>query len=204
MTSSEFGAVLRARAGRLDIVLSESEVLGFEAYFRLLSEWNSTINLTALPLSAPTDETFDRLLIEPLTAASLVENTGSQWFDLGSGGGSPAIPLKIVRPMQRLVMVESKERKAAFLREAVRVLKLDGVHVVTGRFQDLPGTRNAHLVTARAVRPDAELFTVAAKLLSSEGRLLIFHSRPEELAHPGFVRVPGAPSIAVFHVEQTR
>ena len=50
-----------------------------EAYFRLLTQWNAKINLTALPLEAPTDETFDRLLVEPLAAAPQLE--------LGSDGG---------------------------------------------------------------------------------------------------------------------
>ena len=43
-----------------------------EAYFRLLVQWNAKINLTALPLDAPTDETFDRLLVEPLAAAKQI------------------------------------------------------------------------------------------------------------------------------------
>ena len=46
------------------------------------------------------------------------------WFDIGSGGGSPAIPLKLARPTLPLPMVESKTRKAVFLREAVRALGL--------------------------------------------------------------------------------
>ena len=79
------------------------------------------MNLTALPLDPPTDETFDRLLIEPLAASRQVRaDMASVWFDLGSGGGRPAIPLKIARQQLRLTMIESKERKSAFLREAAR------------------------------------------------------------------------------------
>ena len=86
-----------------------------EAYFQLLTQWNAKINLTALPLDPPTDETFDRLLVEPLAASKQIPtHTPSVWFDLGSGGGSPAIPLKIARPALRLTMIESKERKSAF------------------------------------------------------------------------------------------
>jgi 16S rRNA G527 N7-methylase RsmG len=43
-----------------------------EAYFELLTHWNARINLTALPLDPPTDETFDRLLVEPLAAAKQI------------------------------------------------------------------------------------------------------------------------------------
>ena len=46
-------------------------------------------------------------------------------MDVGSGGGSPAIPLKLAAPAVALTMVEVKARKSAFLREAIRQLELD-------------------------------------------------------------------------------
>src|SRR5207302_1163702 len=115
----------RTRAARADLSIDGREIAALEAYFRLLARWNATINLTALPLAEPTNETFDRLFVEPLTAAPFVLDAGQVWFDLGSGGGSPALPLKIARPSLRLTMVESKSRKAAFLREATRQLGLE-------------------------------------------------------------------------------
>ena len=74
-----------------------------EAYFRLLAHWNAKINLTALPLDPPTDETLDRLLVEPLAAARQIRRcAAASGSTSGSGGGSPAIPLKIARPALRL------------------------------------------------------------------------------------------------------
>ena len=58
-----------------------------EAYFRLLTQWNAKINLTALPLEPPTDETFDRLLIEPLAAAPQLETGSDGWAGPGSDWG---------------------------------------------------------------------------------------------------------------------
>ncbi|MBW8866026.1 MAG: class I SAM-dependent methyltransferase, partial [Acidobacteria bacterium] len=105
-----------------------------EQYFSLLARWNPKVNLTALPLNPPGDETFDRLFVEPVVAAAHIEplnfrDAPLKWIDLGSGGGSPAIPLKIVRPSWHLTMVEAKERKAAFLREAIRALRLQEADV---------------------------------------------------------------------------
>lgn len=172
-----------------------------EAYFRLLAQWNAKINLTALPLDVPTDETFDRLFAEPLGASKQVPtHTPSVWFDLGSGGGSPAIPLKIARPALRLTMIESKERKGAFLREAIRALGLNDALVETDRFEaaaakpQFAGT--ADLVTVRAVKADAELFEVAGKMLKEGGRLFLF--RPAHSPSPdpsGFQRVNTFPLI---------
>src|SRR5205823_10490748 len=156
-----------------------------EAYFRLLAQWNATINLTALPLEEPTDETFDRLLVEPLAASKqIATHTPLRWVDLGSGGGSPAIPLKIARPALQLVMIESKERKSAFLREATRVLGLSETLVETTRFEEAASrpehSGTADLVTVRAVKADEQLFGVAATLLKSDGRLFLF--RPSHSA----------------------
>ena len=156
MTSREFNDRLARRATKARVQFPADVVAPLETYFRLLARWNVKINLTALPLDPPTDETFDRLFIEPLIAAALVETSGV-WFDLGSGGGSPAFPLKLVRPRLALTLVESKTRKAAFLREAIRALQLPMSDVANVRFEDFAGSGHtpADLVTARAVRPSA-------------------------------------------------
>lgn len=185
----------------------------YEAYFRLLAQWNVKINLTGLPLQAPTDDTFDRLFIEPLAAAALVANAPGIWFDLGSGGGSPALPLKLVRPALALTLVESKTRKAAFLREVVRALKLPATDVANVRFEELPDMTKADLVTVRAVRPDAALFNVSARLLKRGGRLFLFGKPGNDAHHAEFEREDQTMAteasgriltsyVRVFHVEQ--
>jgi 16S rRNA (guanine527-N7)-methyltransferase len=184
VTSLEFRDRLARRARRAKAPVTLAMLDPLEAYYRLLTHWNATINLTALPLDAPTDETFDRLLVEPLAASRHIPDTAAVWFDLGSGGGSPAIPIKIARPQLRLTMVESKARKAAFLSEAVRVLGFLDTAVANDRFEavaradGISGT--VDLVTVRAVRADAELFDTAARLLRDRGRLLMF--RPSHAA----------------------
>ena len=92
----------------------------------MLSRWNQKINLTSLD---DPDEAIDRLMLEPLAAVRFVPAGVSAMMDIGSGGGSPAIPMKLVSPKVALTMVEVKARKSAFLREATRHLKL----VETGR-----------------------------------------------------------------------
>jgi 16S rRNA (guanine(527)-N(7))-methyltransferase RsmG len=174
-----------------------------------------------LPLDVPTDETFDRLLVEPLVAARQIPtHQPSTWVDLGSGGGSPAIPLKIARPMLRLTMVESKERKGAFLREATRVLGLADVGVETERFEvvsaDSRFAGSADLVTVRAIRADLDLFEAACRLLKPGGRLLLFRPAHSPSADPaGFKRLTTVPLVdqppsfltvyeRLFHVERTK
>jgi 16S rRNA (guanine527-N7)-methyltransferase len=215
VTSREFRERLSRRARKARVQLPSDIFAQYEAYFRLLAQWNVKINLTGLPLQPPTDDTFDRLFIEPLAAATFVAAAPGLWFDLGSGGGSPAFPLKLVRPALSLTLVEAKARKAAFLREVIRVLKLPATEVANVRFDELESTvdQAADLVTVRAVRPDAALFKVSARLLKIGGRLLLFGKPAGQLQHQGFVReapMHGTEPFdgiltsytRVFHVEQ--
>jgi 16S rRNA (guanine527-N7)-methyltransferase len=220
VTSLEFRDRLARRTRRAKAHLTLSMLEPLEAYFRLLMQWNGRINLTALPLESPTDETFDRLLVEPLAAARHVLDAPSVWFDLGSGGGSPAIPLKIARPALKLTMIESKTRKAAFLREAIRAVGISQAVVLSERFENVAvgsGTvAAADLVTVRAVKVDAELFDTAGLMLKEGGRLLLFRSSHVAGADPsGFtrlntVKLTDEPAThlstyqRVFHVEQRR
>ena len=182
MTKEGFRSRLLERAARAQIASTDATIDSLHAYFRLLARWNRTINLTAFPLDPLTDEAVDRLFIEPLAAARYIQRALHNawrpvWFDLGSGGGSPAIPLKIVEPHQRLSMIESRSRKAAFLSEVVRGLELKDTDVVNSRFEELTvrdGT--VDLVTVRAVRSDASLVATASRLLNDNGVLAIFGS----------------------------
>ncbi len=121
------------------------------AYLELLALWNSKINLTALD---DPDAAIDRLILEPLLAARHVPE-GASVIDIGSGGGSPAIPLKLAAPRIKLWMVESKTRKSAFLREAIRQLDLRESFVETKRYEELLTEPTLHesmdVVTIRAV-----------------------------------------------------
>ena len=191
MTSREFRDRVIKRGKKADVHLTESILQQLEAYYRLLARWNDKINLTALPLKDLTDQAVDRLLIEPLAAARYVPETGIVWFDVGSGGGSPALPLKMARRLARLSMVESKTKKAAFLREAVRALKLQNATVEAVRFEEFAkreeNVRAAELVTVRAVRLNSTFFDAARTLLRVGGSLLLFSSYESAAkAPPGF------------------
>jgi 16S rRNA (guanine527-N7)-methyltransferase len=177
LSSSVFVDRLFERAAALNISVSEPQTEQLERYYELLRLWNRRINLTALPLEAvPGDDTLNRLFLEPLIASTLVANEPIGWLDVGSGGGSPAIPLKVVRSALNLTMVEARERKAAFLREAVRHLGLTSTQVLADRVEALPeSTWNTFdLITVRGVRPDATLLGRLAALLQPAGRLMMF------------------------------
>jgi 16S rRNA (guanine527-N7)-methyltransferase len=169
---------LGKRARKAGLRLPATAIAGLEAYFDLLRKWNQKVSLTSLPVGSEGEEALDRLLIEPALAAQYLPNPAATVIDIGSGGGSPAIPMKLVSPGISLRMVESKTRKAAFLREAVRRLDLTGTTVEASRFEALLIRPEFHeaadVVTIRAVRVERNLLTGIQAFLRSGGLLFLF------------------------------
>jgi 16S rRNA (guanine527-N7)-methyltransferase len=139
------------------------------------------MNLTSLPLGPPIpSSTINKLIIEPLMAADLMPDGDYTWADLGSGGGSPALPLRLAQTSGSLTMVDSRSRKCAFLREASRVLELDRVQVVESRFAELAVPRPFDVVSLRAVRIDAELIGLIASMTARRGRVICFGGKLDD------------------------
>lgn len=154
-----------------------------ERYLSLLSKWNRTINLTSLPLDPPTGEAIDRLLVEPISASALADAPG-HIIDMGTGGGSPAIPFWIQLPGSRLTMVESRSRKCAFLREVVRQIRPGQGDAFENRFEEVLEKHpelagSADIVTVRAVRLDDPTSALIGALLKPTGRVFHFSAKLE-------------------------
>ena len=166
---------LRRRAARARLPLARAVAAPLAAYVTLLLRWNERMNLTAL---SGDDEGLDRLVIEPLLAVRHIPRGAAALVDIGSGGGSPAIPIRIARPRLFVRMVEARVRKAAFLREAVRRLKLDGVVVEPCRYEKLADRaelQGAHdVLTVRGVRVDEKGARCLEGLVRTGGTLLFF------------------------------
>jgi 16S rRNA (guanine527-N7)-methyltransferase len=166
---------IQRRATKANVEVDPAALDGLVAYFDLLVTWNRRMNLTSL---TDADAAVDRLLIEPLVAARWIPVEAMRLLDVGSGGGSPAIPLKLAVPRLAVWMVESKVRKSAFLREVTRQLALGDVVVETSRFEEL--LVHPHLVEAmdvvsmRAVRLDPEILRHVASFVRADGLFFYF------------------------------
>ena len=191
-------ARLSARFDELGVTTSAAEIQQLTDYFCLLAKWNDKINLTALPVATAEISAIDRLLVEPTVASRLVFPADELLVDLGSGGGSPGFPLKVCAPQLRMVLVESRERKCAFLREVARSLALNGVEVANTRFEALQSrvdmAGKVDLVSFRAVRADDWLWSTVVGLLKPGGRAFWFGG-PELQAGQALLDLP--PGLAV-------
>ena len=180
----DFRTRLTKRAARAGLFLPEDLEAKLAAYYDLLYRWNRKINLTAIN---DADEAIDRLLLEPLVATKQLQNRPVAVMDVGSGGGSPAIPMKLALSESTLTMVEVKARKGAFLREAIRALALDGAVVETSRYEELLARPELHerfdLLSLRAVRVEVRTLLTLQAFLKPGGAIFMFRgpSGPDSL-----------------------
>ena len=117
-------------------------------YVALVERWNRRMNLTAIR----DPKTFVQLHIgESLRCAQLLPGEVTTVMDFGSGAGLPGIPIQVARPELIVTLAESQNKKAAFLREAIRELGLVQTNVYAGRVEDMPAGQQFDLVTLRAV-----------------------------------------------------
>ena len=175
MNQDSLAETVRRMAAQASIDLDTAIADKLASYLELLAKWNARINLSSLDLAGYPARTIDRIILEPIAIKGFLDEV-SVWVDLGSGGGSPAIPLKVVSPGAALTMVESRARKAAFLREAIRTLELGNATVEVSRIEEFStmNVESVELVTIRAVRITPEIEASIAALLTRGGRLACF------------------------------
>ena len=147
------------------------------AYVALLARWNATYNLTAV---RDPREMIGKHLLDSLAMQPFVRELGTL-ADLGTGPGLPGIPLAIATPSLQVTLVESNGKKARFLREAVRTLKLDNARVAESRAEALDEPQAYDALTARALDVLAGIIEVGGHLLKPSGTLLAMKGvRPDE------------------------
>jgi len=139
------------------------------AYLRLLLKWNARTNLSAI---REPGEIVRRHFGESLFAARQL-GACATLLDFGSGAGFPGLPMQLLRPGLRVTLAESQNKKAAFLREAVRTLGLT-TEVWAGRVAAMPAERRFDVVALRAVdRMEAAIEEEAARAVRGAGRMLL-------------------------------
>lgn len=141
----------------------------FSRYYRLLEQWNSRLNLTAI---RDPEEALRRHFVECIFCAQNLPENIETLLDYGSGAGFPGIPIALCRPEIRVTLAESQGKKASFLRETVRSLELT-VEVYGGRVEAMPSSHRFGAVALRAVDNMAGAVEDAANRVNKEGWLIV-------------------------------
>ena len=144
-------------ADKLGIEFTARKAKQFELYYHELIEWNKKINLTAITdySSVQVKHFLDSLTVTLALPEEEVERPDFNIIDIGTGAGFPGVPLKILFPQPRLVLIEPTTKKTAFLHHIIRKLELENVEVLNSRAEEaahLPLYREQFaLVLSRAV-----------------------------------------------------
>ena len=135
-------------------------------YLELLLEANKNISLTGIkkPKEAVIKHTIDSLSV-----SSAIE--GKKIVDIGSGGGTPGIPLAIANPDKKFYLIDSVLKKIKFLDEAIRTLELDNVETICDRGENI-GKLSANTVVSRAFGSLNYLIESSKKMVSRNGLFL--------------------------------
>ena len=131
--------------------LNTTQVEQFNKYYNFLIEENKKYNLTAI---TDRKEVYIKHFYDSIAACFVLDFLQiNSYCDIGSGGGFPVIPLKIVFPHLNLTIIEPTRKKIDFLQKLCELLQLNDIEFVNQRAEDFIGKRREcfDLVSARAV-----------------------------------------------------
>lgn len=187
-------AELIRAAAALGLALSETAITRFQVYIDTLLLWRSRLSLTA---AATPDEIVRAHIVDSLMLCRYI-HPGMRVADLGSGAGFPGIPLAIVCDRARVSLVESRRKKASFLREVVRAAGLANVEVIEERAERLAdhGAEPWDVVVSRAVWA-LPYFLDLSEHLVARGGLVIAMKGPKDTAEAPSYHGPLVPADVV-------
>jgi 16S rRNA (guanine527-N7)-methyltransferase len=181
MDSEQWVEQVTQAGARLNIALSREHVGRFFTHAQLLLAWNRKINLTAItdPMQIAVKHFLDS--VAPLAHIPV----DGELLDMGTGGGFPGIPLKIMRPFQPMTLMDGTRKKISFVKQVIRELGLNQIQAVHQRaeqmgLQETYAGRYAAIV-CRAVADLQEVARLAYPMLAEGGTIVVYKGPGEVL-----------------------
>lgn len=165
--------LLKTHAMDFGVELTPTQLDLLRVYLDELWEWNSRINLTGL---SRRERVVTELILDSLLPVPWLPDTGTL-LDVGAGAGFPGVPLKICHPGLRTDLLEPHSKKASFLKQLIRALKLEGTRVLRGRIDEesIPlDSEGYNVITSRAVAGIGQIALWCAPFLKTGGLLVGF------------------------------
>lgn len=161
----------RGAASILGTPLTACQASAFRRYIELLGTWNRVHRIVG---SADPLWVVENLILDSLLFLRVLPPSFVSLLDIGSGAGIPGIPIKIVRPASRLLMAESRRKRASFLDTAVRSIPLPGARVFHGRAEALAaGPERFDVVVARCAGGPGDVIEIGSRLVAESGRIVV-------------------------------
>lgn len=166
--TDELSSMLAEGVKLLPLSLSDEQLSKIIAYLALLVKWNSVYNLTSV---RDPKEMVKQHLLDSLSAAHAFKDA-QNILDVGSGGGLPGMILAICYPDKRISMIDTVNKKTAFLNQAKAELGLKNVTVHTGRVEALQVVDKFDVITSRAFSEICNFVNWSGHLLAEGGQFL--------------------------------
>lgn len=173
---------MREIFNEFSIKVSDLQAELFEKYFNLLIEYNQKFNITAI---TDKKEVYVKHFIDSiLVVDKFITKENLSMIDVGSGGGFPAIPVKIMRDDLSLTLLEATGKKCEFLKTVVKELGLKNVTVINDRAETLAKNENYRekfdICSARAVARLNTLCEYCMPFVKVDGNFIAYKGDAEE------------------------
>ncbi|MBE5737269.1 MAG: 16S rRNA (guanine(527)-N(7))-methyltransferase RsmG [Clostridiales bacterium] len=164
---------------KFNISISQEQIEKFEKYYELLVFYNSKFNITAI---TERQEVIIKHFVDSVLGVDRI--TGNMLIDIGSGGGFPALPIKIMKEDISLTMLEATGKKCEFLKTVAKELDLKKVEVINGRAEEMAYSKEFReqfdCCTARAVARLNTLLEYTMPFVKVGGRLVSYKGDAQE------------------------
>ena len=184
--SREWRDLIITGAEAMGISVNADQVRQLSFHCDLLIQWNQKINLTAI-----TDpyEVAVKHVLDAIAPIKWIQNE-ARVLDMGSGGGFPGIPLKIINPSLYVTLMDSVTKKVSFLKHVIRTLKIKGCTAISGRVEAL-GIQKEYagkfdVVVSRSFASLDKIIQWGKPFAASPGRIIALKGKNihEEIASP--------------------
>ena len=160
-----------------NIHIDDHKLSLFERYYRFLLEWNEKINLTSI---TDRDEVYIKHFADSISLLNYISISGKTVLDIGTGAGFPGVPLKIICPECKIVLLDSLNKRITFLNELIRELGLSDIVCIHGRAEDIAFDKNHRekydLVVSRAVANLRTLSEYCLPFVNNNGTFISYKS----------------------------
>jgi 16S rRNA (guanine527-N7)-methyltransferase len=192
--SDEWKNFIHSGAKVLGGCLDREQIDQFAIHALELQKWNLKINLTSV---TDPQEMAVKHFLDSIAAAPMIPK-GSRVLDIGSGGGFPGLPLKIMMPSLSMTLIDGSRKKVHFLKHVIRTLRLDQIEALHVRAEDLGKTcdEKYDIVICRALSSLRKIEQLALPLTKRDGMILSLKGKTQEaeLAElPAFPQTPVKP-----------
>ncbi|MCP3925730.1 MAG: 16S rRNA (guanine(527)-N(7))-methyltransferase RsmG [Desulfobacterales bacterium] len=177
INSEKWLETVKNGCSKFNIEVSENELSLFQKYSIELLKWNRKTNLTSIK---DPFEVAVKHIIDSTYPVKIIDGA-KRIIDLGSGGGFPVIPLKILKPEISFVMVESSRKKVTFLKHIIRTLKLKNIEAVNIRCEELSKDDDYKMTfdfaISRAFTELGRFINLAKPFVSEKGKIIAMKGR---------------------------